>query len=398
MNAAAGEPRREVVRDGVRYTLLGTAHVSRASADAVRALLATEPFDAVAVELCPSRYQSITDPDAIARLDLFRVIREGKAPMIAANLALSAFQQRLAEQFGVQPGDEFRAAIAAAGERGMPVALVDRDIGVTLRRIYRAVPWWRRLTIGSGLLASLLVRDDVSAQDIERLKSGDILESVFAELTARARDLYEPLIAERDRYMAARLRAEYAGGAGKRVLVVVGAGHLAGLERALREDADAPQQIVAALDVVAPPGPWPRRLAWMFVAAILAGFAFGFARSPELGWRLLADWVLINGGLAALGAFVAAAHPLTILASFCAAPLTSLNPTVGVGMAAAAVEAFLRRPTVGDFARLREDTSHLAGWRRNRVARTFAVFVLSSLGSAIGTWVASLRILDRLTG
>ena len=132
--------------------------------------------------------------------------------------------------------------------------------------------------------------------------------------------------------------------------------------------------------------------------AILGVFVYGFTRSPELGWNLVWDWVLINGGLSALGSAIAAAHPLTVLVSFCAAPLTSLNPTIGAGMVAAAAELILRRPSVGDFASLRDDVTTLRGWWRNRVSHILTVFILASLGSAIGTYVAGFRIVGRLVG
>jgi pheromone shutdown protein TraB len=121
-------------------------------------------------------------------------------------------------------------------------------------------------------------------------------------------------------------------------------------------------------------------------------------RSPELGMTLIWEWVLINGSLSALGALIAGGHPLTVVTAFLAAPITSLNPTIGAGMVTGAAELFLRKPTVGDFDNLRHDTTHLGGWWKNRVARLFLVFILSSLGSAIGTYVAGFRIFDRLIG
>ena len=97
------------------------------------------------------------------------------------------------------------------------------------------------------------------------------------------------------------------------------------------------------------------------------------------------------------GALIAMAHPLTIIGAFFAAPLTSLNPTIGAGMVTAAIEIMLRRPTVEDFSKLRTEAAHFKGWWRNRVTRTLLIFILSSLGSAIGTYVAGYRIFERLT-
>jgi pheromone shutdown-related protein TraB len=378
--------------------LLGTAHVSRNSAEKVRELLATGEYDAVAVELCPSRYNALIDPDALARMDLFRVIKERRAAMVAANLALGAYQQRLAEQFGIEPGAEQRAAIEYARDNHRPTLLIDREIGVTLKRIYRNVAWWQRFGLLAGLLASLFSREHVDEEEVERLKEGDILETTFAEFAEDRKDLYVPLIDERDRYMAARLRLEVEQQGHENILAVVGAGHLKGIAQYIRQAQDPPGETVQALDRVPAASRWPRLIPWLIVILIISGFVYGFQRSSDLGWQLVWDWVLINGGLSALGAAVAAAHPLTVVSAFLAAPLTSLNPTVGAGMATSAVEIFLRKPSVGDFSALRHDTSSLRGWWRNRVSRILLVFILSTLGSAVGTYLAGYRIFDRLTG
>ncbi len=398
MNQDQAEPQVELQIAGGMITLLGTAHVSRASADKVRELLQTGEYDAVAVELCPSRYNAIMDPDALARMDLFKVLKEGKGTMVAANLALGAYQQRLAEQFGIEPGAEQREAIKYAQENHSPVLLIDREIGVTLKRVASNVPWWQRLTLFSGLLASLLTNDDVDEEEVERLKEGDILETTFAEFAEDRKDLYLPLIDERDRYMAARLLDEMRQDGHKNILAVVGAGHMKGINNYLEQGVDDPKQVVSELDSLPTPRKWTKLIPWTIVALIMSGFVIGFSRSSELGWGLVADWIIINGGLSALGALIAGAHPITTIAAFVAAPITSLNPTVGAGMATAAVEIYLRKPRVGDFSELRSDTTHLKGWWHNRVSRTLLVFLFSTLGSAIGTYVAGFKIFGQLAG
>ncbi|TVQ88664.1 MAG: TraB/GumN family protein [Chromatiaceae bacterium] len=398
-NATSEEPIRELVSGATRLTLLGTAHVSRASAETVVALLSDleRDFDAVAVELCRSRFNAMMDPDSLSRLDLFAVIRERRVYMVAASLALSAYQQRLADQFGIEPGAEQRAAIEQAQARGLPVLLIDREVGTTLKRAAHNLGWWRRLNLFSGLLAGLLTREQISADEVEQLKQGDVLETTFAQFAEDRGELYAPLINERDRYMAARLRAEATEQGYQHILAVVGAGHLKGLgERLTASDPPEPAAEIEALEQVPPPGRLWRLVPWLIVALILGLFAYGFTRSPELGWNLVLDWVLINGGLSALGAALAGAHPLTILGAFLAAPLTSLNPTIGAGMVTAAIELTLRRPSVGDFAHLREDVTQLRGWWHNRVSRVLLVFIFSTLGSAAGTYLAGFRIFGRL--
>jgi len=392
------EPHRVLQLGDTEVVVLGTAHVSRASADKVRALIDTGAFDSVAIELCESRQRAMLDPDAVGRMDLFSVMRKGQAPMIAASLALGAYQQRLADQYGIEPGAEMRAAIDGALDHGLPLALIDRDIGLTLRRTYRAVRWWERMGLIGGLFSSVLSREKIDESEIERLKEGDMLESTFSEFAEQSEDLYRTLIEERDHYMAAHLRRLAASPETRCILAVVGAGHLPGIAEQAEDRLTPPDAILDALDQAPPKARWPKVIPWVVISVILAGFAIGFSRNPDIGLQMVTDWVLINGGLAALGAIIAMAHPLTVLTAALAAPLTSLNPTIGVGFVAAAAELFLRKPRVSDFASLRQDTTTPRGWWRNRVSRVLLVFLLTTLGSAAGTYIGGARIFSHLFG
>lgn len=393
----AEQPIRRLQRDGVDYTLIGTAHVSRASAEAVRDLAASGEFDAIAVELCQARYDALTAERKWTDLDLYRIMREGKAGLVMANLALSAYQRRIAEQFGIEPGAEMRAAAVAAKAHNLPLQLVDRDLATTLRRSYASVPWYKRLYLMTGLALGMVSSDEIDEEAIEKLKEGDILESTFTEFAEQSPELFEALIAERDRYMAARLRENNAGHAGRRVLVVIGAGHMQGLARHLETDLADPAGERAELEALPPRARWPRVIPWAIMVLVLTGFIIGFSRSPELGWQLVFIWVAINGGLAALGTLIARGHPLTVLSAVIAAPITSLNPTIAAGMVTGLVESWLRKPRVSDLENLRFDITTLKGWFRNPATRILLVFFLSNLGSAIGTWVAGFRIFGALS-
>lgn len=394
----ADEPHRVFQLGTTEVVVLGTAHVSRASSEKVRALLDSGTFDSVAIELCASRQRAMLDPDAIGRMDLFSVMRKGQAPMIAASLALGAYQQRLADQYGIEPGAEMRAAMDGALDRGLPLALIDRDIGLTLRRTYRAVPWWQRMGLIGGLFGSVLSRDKIDETEIERLKEGDMLESTFSEFAEQSENLYRTLIEERDRYMAAHLRRLAADPETRRILAVVGAGHLPGIAEQVRDHLTPPDAILETLDQAPPRARWPKVVPWVVIGIILSGFAIGFWRNPDIGVQMVTDWVLINGGLAALGAIIALAHPFTVLTAALAAPLTSLNPTIGVGFVAAAAELFMRKPRVSDFASLRKDTTTPRGWWHNRVSRVLLVFLLTTLGSAAGTYIGGARVFSHLFG
>lgn len=398
LNELSSEPHKILHKYNTEYTLLGTAHVSKVSADEVSQLIQSGQFDAVAVELCPARLASLKDPDALAKLDLFQVIKQGKAGMVAANLALGSFQQRLAEESGIAPGEEMKAAIEDAAKYNLPLLAIDRDVGITLKRVYRSVPWWQRAGLIMGLVGGLFSREKVSPAEIEKLKQGDMLEATFSEFAAESKHLYQALITERDQYMALRLAQENGDSRYKKVLVVIGAGHLKGLSESLSGHLPVdPSEQLAILNSLPVGNRWLKYLPWLVVALILSGFVVGFSRDTGLGAQMVVDWILINGGLSALGVLIAGGHPLTIVTAFIAAPLTSLNPTIGAGFVAAAAEIYFRKPKVADFSQLRQDTASLKGWWKNRVSRTLLVFILATLGSALGTYVGGFHIYDQLT-
>ncbi len=398
------EPLKEFQIGDSKLTVLGTAHVSRTSADLVTEFLESGEYSDVAIELCESRFQTLQDPEAMARMDLLKVMRSGRAPMVIASLALGAFQQRLADQFGIEPGAEMRAAINVSKDKDLGLFLIDRDIGKTLKRVYQQVPWWKRTMIFTGLIGSVVTSKEIEEEEIEKLKQGDLLESTFQEFAEQSEDIYHPLIDERDEYMAARIYQVVQEKNPENMLVVVGAGHLKGIGNYLTElEKENPENdtVVARLDelnsIKKGKSLW-KWLPWVIVLLILSGFAIGFSRSPETGLSMLSDWFLINGFLTALGAILAGGHPLTILGGFIAAPFTSLNPTIGAGMVTAAIELYMRKPTVDDFAKLKHDTKDWKGWWSNRVSRVLLVFFFCTMGSAIGTWVAGFKIFGTVTG
>ena len=391
------EPQQSLLIQESTITLLGTAHVSRTSADTVRSKIRSGKFDVVCIELCQSRYNSMMHADQLAEMDLFAVIRQGKASMVAAHLALGAYQQRMADQLGVKPGIEMKTAITEASALGLPVVLIDREIGITLRRAYRNTPFWKRIFLVAGLFATVLSREKVTEEEIEKLKNGDVLETAFARFSEQANELSVSLIDERDQYMSAKILQTIESHSKKRVLVVVGAGHVRGMANHLGHPSSRPQAVIKNLETVSLKRSWWKVVPWLVVALIAAGFYLGFRESPDLGWRLVWQWIIINGSLSALGAAIAGAHLITVITAFVAAPITSLNPTVGSGMVTAAVELIVRKPTVKDFRELRMDTTTVSGWRKNSVAKTLLIFFLSSLGSAVGTYVAGFRIFEQLT-
>ncbi len=395
----AGQPHQIVERDGVRYTLLGTAHVSRTSVDAVVAAIAKDNYDAIAVELDTQRLQALNDPDALAKLDLVKVIREGKVALFAANLGLAAYQRRLAEQLGIEPGAELLAAANAAKERNLALHLIDRDVGVTFKRISAGLGFFGRIKLGAGLAVSLFANDEVDEEEIESLKQGDMLESSFGEFAKQSPALYATLIDERDQYMAARLRQVQAVdpvGKPYEVLAVVGAGHLQGLARYLREDARDPAPLIQDLDFIRR----KRRIPWfslVITALVLVGIIWGYLHGGLAGGtEVLKQWILYTVGLTAVGCLLAGGHPLSILTGAAAAPFKPFRPGMPSGMFSALVELRMRKPAYGDFMALRDNVQTLRGWYRNRVLRVVMTFMLTCFGTIAGEILFGFRVARNL--
>ncbi len=374
--------------DGRQIWLVGTAHVSKSSVVDVEQTLDQLQPDTVCVELCQPRYQNLTDPETWRKLDILQVLRSGRAHLLLSSLIMSSFQRRIADKLGVQPGAEMLAAIQRADAGGAELVLVDRPIDVTLKRAGGRLGWWTRIKILSQLLGGLIFGEDIEEEQIEELKQSERLHDALDMMANEFPPIKEALIDERDTWLAQKIRE--AGG--RRVVAVVGAGHVPGITRQIHEDHD-----LRALGEVPKPGLLPSILKWGIPAAVIALLIVGFVRGgADTSKENLILWVLINGGLSAIGAAAALAHPLTILSAFLAAPLTSLNPLMAAGWIAGLVQAWVKKPTVDDLESLPNDIASLKGFWNNRLTRILIVVALANLGSMIGTFVAGSWIFARV--
>ena len=386
--------------NGKKITLIGTAHVSPESVEEVKNEIAANPPECVAVELDEKRYESMTNPDKYKDLDIIKVLKRGEALLVLANLILGSFQKRMGNNVGVQPGDELRAAIDTAGEKNVPFELVDRPIKVTLNRAWAKNSFWGKCKLLAALISSAFSKEEISADEIESLKKESEMDSMMAELSDFLPTVKEVLIDERDRYLAAHIWEckNASGTAARTVTAVLGAGHLPGVQKHLEAIASgAENSDTSGIAQVPPKGLGSKILGWtipaIIVALIAAGFWFG---GKKMGGQFLGSWIIWNGLLAAIGTLLAAGHPLTILAAFVGAPLTSLCPLVGVGLVTGIVQAAIKKPKVRDMESLMDDAATLKGFYSNRITRVLLVFVLSSLGSSIGTFAAGATIVKEL--
>lgn len=366
--------------DDKEVILLGTAHVSKESARLVAEVVETEKPDTVCVELCESRYQSIRQKDQWQDTDIVKVIKEKKSFLLLSNLLLASFQKRIAEKFDIKPGEEMITAIETGEAVGAEIHLADRDIRVTLSKTWRAMGLWSKIKLLFQIALSVGEIDEIDEQYIEKMKQEDVLQSLLSDVGKSLPILKDILIDERDQYLTHKIRTA----PGNKIVAVVGAGHVPGIKRYWNSEIN-----LETLEQIPPKGRTFSILKWIIPTAILSLFFLGFYHGgTNVGTDMITWWVMANGVLAGLGAVVALAHPLTILSSVIAAPMTSLNPMIAAGWVSGLVETFSRKPKVKDFENLSEDITSIKGFWRNKITRILLVVVFTNLGSSLGTFVA----------
>ncbi|MBN2568396.1 MAG: TraB/GumN family protein [Deltaproteobacteria bacterium] len=366
--------------DDKEVTIIGTAHVSRESAELAERVIEEENPDTVCVELCKSRYDAIKQKSTWEKTDIFKLIRERRTMLLLSQLLMASIQKKLADKFGIMPGEEMLRAIAKAEEKGAEIVLADRDIRTTLSRTWRKMRLWSRLRLLAEIPLSIFSYDNITEEEVENLKKHDALELALKTFGEKMPEVKATLIDERDLYLTHSISEA----PGTRIVAVVGAGHVPGILANWGNKID-----VASLNEIPHRSRAGRTIAWGIALGIIGIIVAGFFRSGgEASLNMIKWWVMVNGVLAGAGALLVLAHPLTIIASILAAPLTSLNPMVAAGWVAGLTEASVRKPQVKDFISLREDISSVRGFWRNKVTRILLVVVFVNLGSAIGTFVA----------
>jgi pheromone shutdown-related protein TraB len=380
-------------QNNINIHLLGTAHISAESVREVETAVRSGQYDAIAVELCQSRYQAMFASQDLEKSDLLALIKQGKLPQMLLQVLLASYQERLARQVETPLGAELKAAVTEAKAHNLPLLLIDRDVRITLQRVRQANNFWQNFQLLGLLIAGIFEKQAISREEVEKLKEGDMLSHALSEMAQGQPAIYRVIIQERDQYLAYKLQEAANSGQYQNILAVVGAGHVPGMVENFEKipSGNEATQLSALEQISDKKGFW-HYFPYLVIGLIILGFIIGFSQNQNLGWQILGQWIVINGSLAAIGSAIAFAHPLTIISAFLAAPLTSLNPTVGVGMVTAFVEALVRKPNLGHLKNLRQDIEKWQGWWKNPLGRVFLVFFFSSLGSALGTYIAGFQI------
>jgi pheromone shutdown-related protein TraB len=372
--------------------LIGTAHISQHSVDLVKDVINTETPDAVCIELDDRRYQALSDEKRWQKLDLKTIIRNKQLSTLLVSLMMASYQKKLGKNLGVSPGAELLAAALAAGNHDIPVSLCDRDIRITLRRAWKSTSLWRKGYLISSLVLGLFDSQEIDEERLEELKNQDVLTELMAEMGDSLPEMKQVLIDERDVYLAEKIKATE----GDRLVAVVGAGHVDGIKRHLPEDN---RDQLSRISTVPPVSRGWKTAGWLIPLIIISSLALiAYQKGAAVAGENLVFWILANGIPAAIGSILALAHPFTTIGAFAAAPVTSLTPVIGAGYVTAFIQVMARPPVVKEFERVADDMSSFTGWWKNRLLRVFLVFMLTSFGSAIGTYVGGYEIIKTLVG
>jgi len=359
--------------------IIGTAHVSKESVREVQEAIVEFSPDVVAVELDQARYAGLKRQEQEPSVE--SVLEAKTFTQLLVQWILAYLQRRIGLDVGVEPGAEMKAAVEAAEARGIGVALIDRDIRITLRRFWQSLSFFEKIKMMYALVASVASIDDQEI-DVEELKKQDVIALAMEEFRKFSPNGARALIDERDAYLAHQIRSLSLSH--ERILVVIGAGHQAGINRFLASPETLPP--IGSLTTEVKSRPWGlifgAIVTFLFIFLLVAIIFSGVG--IEVLITALLYWVLIHGVLTAVFTLLAKGHPLSALTGFAVSWFTALNPLIAAGWFSAIVEAKIRKPGPGDFGRIsRAET--LSEMMEIPLFRVVVVAAMANIGSTLGT-------------
>ncbi|MBR4462860.1 MAG: TraB/GumN family protein [Erysipelotrichaceae bacterium] len=366
--------------------LVKTAHVSRNSVEDVKECIEEVQPDAICVELDQDRYNKLKEPEKWRNTDIVKVIKEKQVGFLLVNVILSSFQKRIAKSMDSTSGAEMKTAMEIAEEKNIPLVMADRSVKTTFSRIWNELTSKEKMKLLTGLIESVFENEDISEDDISKLKEADALEAALMEVGKAFPNVKRVLVDERDQYLCQKIK----NAPGNKIVAVIGAAHAKGIEQNLGNEID-----VQALDTVVKKKGFSSYLKYLIPLFFLAVILWTIYQNQDLGLSQIKSWFLWHGTLSALGVLLALGHPLSIVTAFLLAPLTSLNPLLASGWFAGIVEATIRKPKVKDFEDIAEDTATLKGFWKNRVTRTLLVVIFANLFSSLGTLISGIDIVRK---
>ena len=373
-----------VVNVDENIRLVGTAHISRSSADLVREQIADFEPDIVAVELDVDRLQALENPQAFDEETLGSAIKAGKAPLL-----LATQQRKMGLETGEKPGVDLLTAVEEAKQNNLSLSLIDRDVKITLRRVWSKMGFFQKIKVLNALLAP----EEDEEIDVDAIaEDSDLISEMMDELRKMVPAAGEVLIDERDEYLASRIRNEASKG---KVLAVMGAGHLKGVEEKLLTEPPSEERIDELL-AIPKKGVVKKLLPFSLPAVMIGVLAYLVSQGDvEALKETTLTWLSINAAFAAFFVLIVGGHPLSILSAAIASPITSLNPTLAAGWFAGAAQLKFSAPRTKDLQEfLMMDKLRLLF--TNRTGKVLMVTVMGNIGSSIGAWIAGPLILGSL--
>ena len=343
--------------------LLGTAHISGKSVEEVREAIEQEKPDVVGVELDYSRLVQLKQGNRWQETNIGKIISSGQTFLFLFTLMLTNFQRSLGQRLGIKPGMEMIEAVRIAEERKIPVMLLDRDVNITLKRAMHKMTFTEKLRILYWIVMSFFSdkKTEITGESVEKLKEKDVLNALMQELAREMPSIKSVLVDERDAYIAHAISKS----PGKKMLAVVGAGHMEGIMRRMGGGEEVDVKKISEV----PKGNNYMKIISYGIPIIFLGIvaAIFLTKGTTVTLTAIGYWILTTG----------------VLAAFLAAPVTTLHPLLAAGWVAGYVEAKVRNPKVKDFENL-GNLNSLDDFTKNQVTRILLVVALANLGATIG--------------
>lgn len=362
---------------------VGTAHVSKASAEEVKECIERYHPDCVCIELDEDRYETLLHPNQWKNTDLVQVIRSNRAGYLLANIILSSYQRKMASKMEVSTGQEMLQGIESAKEIHAELALVDRKIQTTFTRIWRKHSFWQKCKLIVLLISAVFDDEEISEEDLEELKQSETLEAALSEVSKKFPVIADVLVHERDQVLAYKIK----NAPGNKIVAILGAAHIPGVTKEIYQKQD-----IDELESVPPLSTFDKLKKWIIPILLIVLVISTFSLDSEVGFAQIKSWILWNGSLSALGTLLVKGHILSVLTAFIMAPITSLNPLLAAGWFAGLMEAWIRKPKVADFEDISQDVTSLKGFFKNKVTHILLIVIAANLFSTLGTVISGLDI------
>lgn len=379
------------LRETNNITLLGTAHVSKESVKEVEELILKKQPKYICIELDKQRYDNLVNDEQWKNTDIVSVIKNKQFPGLVMQVIIASVQKKFSLTTNSEPAGEFKKAIELAKQTNAEIILIDRNIKITLNRIWRKLTLFNKVDIITSFIFS---SDDteLTENSIQDIMKDDVMELAFSSFKEKLPIIHKVLVEERDEYMANNILELTTK---EEVVVIIGKAHLNGIFNKVKSNSNTHNN--AELDIIPNKTLGTKLANWSFsiliIGLLIASFVFG---DYNVGMDQLKQWILWNSSLAAIFTLLARGSFISAIVAFLTAPIGAISPALSVGIFVAFSEAIVKKPTVNDMANIFEDTSSIKNILNNKFLKIIVLFFVSSLGGAIGNIIGGSQLIKNL--